>query len=106
MEIKSPYAIWIWTILATIERVQYIYKTNKATSNQCTITKVSETTLPAHLEQIMQKLPENISVDKKQKLENLLKEFQCTFSQGSSDIGLTGLVEHKIAIKRSNRNFW
>ena len=90
------------TILATIERVHDIYKTTKPASNLCTINMVAETPLPAHLDQVIQKLPESITTDQKQKLENLLKEFQSSFSQGPSDMGLTDLVEHKIDTGQSH----
>lgn len=51
---------------------------------------------PDHLQCIVEKLPNEVTLEQKQKLQNLLIEYQNSFSTTSTDMGLTNLVEHKI----------
>lgn len=52
--------------------------------------------LPTHLQNIMKKLPIELTQEQRRKLESLLLEYQSSFSASSTDKGLTDLVEHKI----------
>lgn len=51
---------------------------------------------PDHLQCIVEKLPNEVTLEQKQKLQNLIIEYQNSFSTTSTDMGLTNLVEHKI----------
>lgn len=52
--------------------------------------------LPIYLKNILEKLPNELTQEQRQKLESLLLEYQSSFSASSTDKGLTDLVEHKI----------
>lgn len=52
--------------------------------------------LPIYLRNILEKLPNELTQEQRQKLESLLLEYQSSFSASSTDKGLTDLVEHKI----------
>lgn len=51
---------------------------------------------PDHSQCIVAKLPNEVTLEQKQKLQNLIIEYQNGFSTTSTDMGLTNLVEHKI----------
>ena len=52
--------------------------------------------MPRHLQPIFESSYRNIDRSKQLKFKALLMEFQDYFSEDSSDMGLTNLVEHRI----------
>lgn len=86
-------------MVATIERVEDVDVENADTEvvrSVCYRDEGDPSALPDHLEQIIDKVHESISVEEKQKLANFLKEYQSSFSCSSSDMGKTDLVKHSI----------
>lgn len=87
------------SVVATIERVEDVDVENADTEvvrSVCYRDEGDPSALPDHLEQIIDKVHESISVEEKQKLANFLKEYQSSFSCSSSDMGKTDLVKHSI----------
>jgi hypothetical protein len=56
---------------------------------------------PEHLKQIIDRVHESVSLEEKQILANLLREFQFSFSSSSADMGTTDLVQHSIKTKNA-----
>lgn len=83
------------SVVATIEKVDETECTDcesVSTINTCNTNDKNES--PEHLKQIINRVHKSVSIEEKQILADLLREFQNSFSSFPADMGTTDLVHH------------